>query len=393
MPNFEGNELGMIPKQEWLDIDFKVTRPNDPIDRFFGDKKTNNLIAYWQTLAAEYQIPVMAQFHGFDTVAQKAIREPIDTHNIEKGLIKIKENTSERLRALMSSGVNKQDALYDYVINRGLKLADSVITRTKVAKNELMAYGKVTIKENNLDLTVNYGVPADQTSYTISLGANDDILGQIQDIVDDAVDKGVIITGMMTSKRNITKMRSNKAIQTAINGNIAIGATVRRSALSAYFEDEYGIRDIITNDLIYGAEAQEGADGRADITTARYYPKDKITFFATNPAGKLGLGLWGDPPEASTAKYGNISTSEISPYVYIKQWIENDPAETWTKASGLFMPVLYNPNSLWIATITESDTENEGGEPSENAELFAVKKEQEAAAASTTAAKKTTASK
>jgi hypothetical protein len=26
----------------------------------------------------------------------------------------------------------------------------------------------------------------------------------------------------------------------------------------------------------------------------------------------------------------------------------------WTKASALFMPVLYNPNSLFVATATET---------------------------------------
>ena len=36
------------------------------------------------------------------------------------------------------------------------------------------------------------------------------------------------------------------------------------------------------------------------------------------------------------------------------QWMETDPAVLWTKASGLFMPVLYNPNSLFIATVSDS---------------------------------------
>ena len=34
----------------------------------------------------------------------------------------------------------------------------------------------------------------------------------------------------------------------------------------------------------------------------------------------------------------------------ITQWAEKDPAVLWTKASALFMPVLFNPGSLWIAT-------------------------------------------
>ena len=37
------------------------------------------------------------------------------------------------------------------------------------------------------------------------------------------------------------------------------------------------------------------------------------------------------------------------------QWMETDPAVLWTKASGLFIPVLYNPNSLFIATVKSEE--------------------------------------
>lgn len=347
---FENNILGMIPKEEWLDIGFEVNRPNDPIDGLFGDEKTDNLVAAYQDIAAEYQIPMMAQFHGFDTEAQKTFRIPIDTHSIEKGLIKVKINQSERMRALSRSGI-ANEKLKDYVLNDGIRLADQVVTRTKVAKNEVMAFGKVTIKENNLDLTVDYGVPEAHTAYSFDLSAEADIASQIQTVIDDALAIGITITGMMTSNKNLTKMRRNQVLQTEINGSIASGALVSNAALRAYLEDEFGIRTVITNDLTYGASAEFGEDNRPVVTTARYYPQDKITFFATNPAGRMGTGLWGDPPETDVTKFMDVSGSEVSPYVYVSQWVENDPAVLWTRASGLFIPVLYNPNSLFIGTV------------------------------------------
>lgn len=351
--NWEKNIQGFIPEKEWLDVGFDVKRPNDPIDGLFGDVKTDNLVAYWESIAAEYQIPVMAQFHGFDTVTRKTFRVPIDTHNIEKGLIKVKINQSERMRALTRSGV-RDDALYDYVINDGLRLADQVFTRSKVAKNELLASGKVTIKENNLDLTVDYGVPAAQTAFTLDLSDDADIPAQIQAIIDYANEIGVTITGMVTSKKNLTKMRSNAAIQTAIGGTAAVGALVNQSALRAYLEEEFDINTIVTNDLTYGADATLGEDGRPVIQTERYFPVNKVTFFATVNGGNLGTGLWGDPPEVDIMKFMDVKQSEF-PYVYVSQWVENDPTVLWTRASGLFMPVLFNPNSLFIATVEEGD--------------------------------------
>lgn len=352
---WENNILGFIPKTDWLDVPFQITRPGDPADALFGDQKTDNLVAEWESIASEYQIPVMAQFHGFDTESQTTFRVPIDHHNIEKGLIKVKINQSERMRALLRSGVQGDERLYDYVVNDGVRLAEQVITRTKVAKNELLATGQITIKENNLDLTVDYGVPAANKAYTIDFGssATEDIPSQIQAIIDAASAQGAIITGMFTSRKNIGKLRQDADVQTAINGNIGAGALVRRADLEQYLAEEFGITQIIENDLTYGASATIGSDNRPSITTARYFPQDKITFFATNPGGRLGIGLWGDAPEADVAQLLNVSGSGESPYISITQWSETDPAVLWTKASALFMPVLYNPNSLFIASVEE----------------------------------------
>lgn len=354
MAKWEDNIFGKVAKEDWLDVGAQTpTRQNDPVDTLFGDEKTDNLVAKWESIASEYSIPVMAQFHGFDTEAQKTFRIPIDTHNIEKGLIKVKINQSERLRVLTRAGVQGDDALYNYVLQDGIRLADQVITRTKVAKNELLATGKVTIKENNLNLEVDYGVPASQVGLTLDVTQDTDVASQIQDILDMASDIGVIIDGIVTSKQILTKLRNNKYLQTAINGNIGAGTLLRRGQIESFFSDEFGINQIILNDLRYGSAATIGEDGRPSIEQHRYYPQNKITFFATNPGGKLGTGLWGDSPEADVANRKDVSGSGVSPYVYIMQWAENDPTVLWTKASSLFMPVLYNPNSLFIANTVD----------------------------------------
>ena len=350
MGKFENNILGLVSQAEWIDVGFEVKRQNDPIDGLFGDIRTDNLMAQWQTIASEYQIPVMAMFHSFDSEAQTTFRVPVDTHNIEKGLIKVKINQSERMRALLRSGI-RDDEMYDYVINDGIRLADQVFTRSKVAKNEVMATGEMTINENNLTLTVDYGVPAAQKAYTINFGKGQDVPDQIQTIVDAANEIGEQISGLYTSTENLTKMRNHASIQTAINGTTSVGATVRRTQLNDYLAEEFGITEVITNDLKYGASASiDDATGRPTINSTRYYPKDKLTFFAANPGGQLGVGLWGDPPEADAGDFMRVNTSGVAPYVYVSQWMEKDPAVLWTKASGLFIPVLYNPNSLFIAT-------------------------------------------
>ncbi len=358
---WENNILGFVPQADWLNIPFTPTRPNDPADQLFTDTKTDNITAQWESIAAANQIPVMAQFHSFDVETQTTTRVPVDTHNIEKGLIKVKINQSERMRAILRAGV-QNDALYDYVINDGINLADQVITRTKVAKNELLATGKVTIQENDLNLTVDYGVPEEQIDFTIDVGAGKDIDAQIQDIIDAAADVGVVINGIICSRKVLTKIRKNDVMQTVINGNAGAGAIVSMAALEAHLATEFGINRIITNDLTYASDRAIDAGGNVVQTTKRYFPDDKITFFATANGDILGTGLWGDPPEVDIQRFMEVGGSTVSPFVYVSQWAENDPTVLWTRASALFMPVLYNPNSLFIAEITE--TTNDGSDDS-----------------------------
>ena len=354
MPRFENNIMGLIPREEWLDIPFVVNNPQNPIDQLFGDVKTDNLVAYWETIAAQYQVPLMAQFHGFDTEAQKTFRVPVDTHNIEKGLIKVKIDQSERMRALLRSGV-QNDELYDYVLNDGIRLAEQVITRTKVAKNELMAKGEVTIKENNLDLTVDYGVPNAQKNLSLDFGtgASAPVDEQIEALVATALNGGNVLNGFMTSRALLNKMRKDVAIKKAINGSLN-DSLVSMSDLRAYLSEEFGLNNIIINDATYGVPGAV-VNGRPTVVSKRYFPENGITFFAAPNGGvKLGDGLWGDPPETDAGVNEDTTGSSQSPFVAIKQWHTDDPEILWTKASTLFMPVLYRPDSLYIATATNT---------------------------------------
>ena len=259
------------------------------------------------------------------------------------------------------------EALKDYVLNDGIRLADQVVTRSKVAKAEMLATGKMTIKENNLDLPVDYGVPADHTGYELDLSPQADVAGQLQRIVDDAADVGITLTGFITSRKNLTKMRQNAALQKTVNGNIGAGMLISQNALLAYLEQEYGLMRVVTHDQTYGKNATLGSDGRPVITRARYFPTNKVSFFATNPAGQVGTGLWGDPPETKLAGFFPVNASGEAPFVYVTQKMEWDPAVLWTKASGLFIPLLYDPNSLWIATVKEEASE-QSNEASEQAD-------------------------
>lgn len=345
--------LGFIPEKDWIGVPFNPERPNDPISALVNNQKTANITASYQTIANEYMIPVMAQFHGFDTEARTSFRIPVDTRSVEKGLIKAKINQSELMREYQKAGVINDSDLYDYVIKDGTRLAEQVITRTYVANNELLSSGKVTIKENDLDLTIDYGVKDEQTDFTVDLSPDADVVEQISTIIETAKDAGVKLNGIILASKVLAKMRSNRSMQIAVNGVNSAGATLRNTAIKNFLSDEFGINDVILNDELFNVENGIGEDGRPKVTPTRYFPENKVTFFSKSPNGKLITGLWGDPPEVTNKLMNVRSANDVSPYVYVSQYTENDPSVLWTKASTLYIPVLLNPSSLYITTVTE----------------------------------------
>ena len=355
MAAFIRHTLGMVNPADLLETGFTISRPADPLEGLFDDIQTNNLVATYTTIASQYQIPQMAQFHAFDVPAQKSIAAPINEHNVEKGLIKVKRSTSELLRQLLGKGITAEPELYRYVMDFAADLADQVVTRSKIARAEVMATGKMTINENGLNATIDYGVPADNTSLTLDFGAgaDEDIPAQLQAIVDNAADNGVTITGIVTSRSVLSKLRSNGDVQKAVQGPNMQGVLVSNSARRAWLADEYGITQVITDDLSYSLPYTINND-EVVVSSQRYFPKNVVTFFGTANGMKLGSSLWGVPPEEEIGAFYNVDNSAVNPYVYITQWAESDPAILWTKSSALYVPVLYNPNSLYIATTIET---------------------------------------
>ena len=358
MAKFINETLGMLNPKDFLSTGFQnVARPTDPLEGLFTDKPTENLVASYYTMQSQYSIPQIAQFHAFDVPAQKSLTAPIDEHNVEKGLIKVKRPTSELLRQLVKRGVNQEAALYERVMDFAADLADQVVTRAKVARAEVLSTGKFTINENDINVTVDYGVPAANLALTIDFGAGADksVPDQIEDIIDRATEAGVTIRGMVTSRSVISKLRRNSDIQKLIKGVNLEGVLVSNSELRNWLSEEYGINTVITDDLTYSLPYTMDADGRPQVDAKRYFPKNVVTFFGTVNGMRLGAGLWGEPPEEELAGfYDKSGESTVSQYVYMTQWIEKDPAILWTKASALYVPVLFSPNSLYVAKVIET---------------------------------------
>lgn len=338
--------LNLISDADRLDFsqNLSIARPAYLGDRLFPDQKTENMVAEYLRLVNGAAMPVMATVHALDTEAEIGSRPVFDKTRVEKLLIKRKINQTERVRMLTESGVYKDDAIVRYVFDDMRLMADAVKVRTEVAKMEVLSTGKMTIIENNLNMTIDYGVPSENVGFKFDLSASADIIGQIQAVVDAASDNGETITEMITSRAIVRKLAANKGIQTMIFGTAGQGTYVPNDRLQALFGQLFGFSTITTNDLRYKVQRASGQE-----EPKRFFPDNKISFIST-AASSFGSGLWGVTPEE--AEYGQYGEKSANQYITITQWATPDPVAVWTKASGMFIPVLPNVNGLFVATDT-----------------------------------------
>lgn len=340
--------LTLISDADRLDFsqNLSVARPAYLGDRLFPDQKTQNLKAEYLRLANGAALPVMATVHAFDTEAEIGSRPTFDKIEVEKLLIKRKINQTERIRLLSESGVYADNAIVRYVFDDMRLMADAVKVRTEVAKMDVLATGKMMINENHLDMAVDYGVPAENTAFELDLSADADVVGQLQAIADYAAGMGYTLTEAVTSNKVLRKLATNKGIQTLIFGSVGQGTYVTTDRMQALFSQLFGFSTITTNDQRYKTQKADGTE-----TTHRFYPEDKITFIGVP---QIGVGLWGVSPEE--AEYGQYSDKSADQYITITQWATPDPVAVWTKATGLFIPVVADPNALFIASVKPDET-------------------------------------
>lgn len=340
--------LSTMTDKDRLDFsqNFNIKRNYDG-DREFPDVKTQFLEAEYYRLSDSLQLPTAAMVHAFDTEAHLGSRPTAEKVTIEKLLIKEKINQTERVQLLKNKGVAGTQSLLQYIFNDAGRLAENVKTRTEVAKMELLATGKMTVKENNLDFSVDYHVPKDNYFKRDWDDPEHDILGDIQGMMDYAHSIGKNPTRGKTSSATLMKMRKNTAIQKAIGGIYMQGVMPTLTQINALMMEDFQFT-ITVNDAVY---AYENAGGTK--SSARYFDRNTFSLYTVGVNGAIGTGLWGPTPEEED--YGQWSVKSARQFITITQWATHDPVATWTKASGLFIPVLPDPKGLFIAKVS-SDT-------------------------------------
>lgn len=331
------NVLETITEEERLNFSqsFDVKRPGI-LGTIFPDTKTQYLKAEYYRLMAGQRLPEVAFVHALDTEAEIGSRPGFEKVLTEKLFIKRKINQSERLQQAIENGVPDDENLKKFVFDDAANLFEGVVARANVMKGQFLSTGIVKIKENHVDMSIDYGVTSDaKVTLTDWSKPDSDIMGDIQKMVAIAEDNGYVVNKALTSLKMINYMRNNTAMQTAVLG-AANKRLLTKQELTNLLMQEYGF----TIDRCDEKYRYRKADGT--LKTGRYFKEDVFTLYEANANGSFGSGLWGVTPEE--LEYRQFIQEENRSFVTLSMWDTPDPVAVWTKASGMFVPVAPKAN-------------------------------------------------
>lgn len=331
------NVLETITEEERLNFSqsFDVKRPGI-LGTIFPDTKTQYLKAEYYRLMAGQRLPEVAFVHALDTEAEIGSRPGFEKVLTEKLFIKRKINQSERLQQAIENGVPDDNNLKKFVFDDAANLFEGVVARANVMKGQFLSTGIVKIKENHVDMSIDYGVTSDaKVTLTDWSKPDADIMGDISKMVAIAEDNGYVVNKALTSLKMINYMRNNAAMQTAVLG-AANKRLLTKQELTNLLMQEYGF----TIDRCDEKYRYRKADGT--LKTGRYFKEDVFTLYEANANGSFGSGLWGVTPEE--LEYRQFIQEENRSFVTLSMWATPDPVAVWTKASGMFVPVAPKAN-------------------------------------------------
>lgn len=323
---------------------FTVVRPTI-LDTIFPDRKSQYLKADYMRLMGGANLPDIAFVHAFDTEAEIGQRIGFEKIEVEKLFIKRKINQTESIQEALNNGVPENDALINFVFDDAANLFEGVLARTKLMKAQALCKGQIIVNENNIDnMVIDLHVPADnKISFSAWSDKSADIMGDINTAIKLGEENGHTLNSIVTSKKNIDYMRNNTAIQNAVYGaNNAKMLT--KQDLANFMMSEYGIT-IAACDEKYREKTVSGK-----FITKRYWDEDVVSFYEAEANGSFGAGLWGVTPEE--LEYRQFLESEQrEQYITLSMWATEDPVAKWTKASGVFIPVMQKTSGLVIGTV------------------------------------------
>lgn len=318
-------------------------RNRQDLDRFLPNRVIDDL--QYRFTAGGEGLDEAAKFRTYDAESGIGSRPGVTRVTGELPPIsrKIRLSEYDRLRQR-----NADDAIVDGLYSDAERMTRAVAARMELARGDALVTGKVTINENGVVATVDFGRAA---GHTVSAGTawsdhtNATVLADLIAWFDTYVaTNGVNPETLLTSTTVARHMQQNAEIINAISGSASGRSRITMTELNELLESESLPRISLNN-------AQVKVDGSA----TRVVASDKVLLLPApgdpdDPdSTDLGTSLWGTTAEALQPEYG-IEEGDL-PGIVAGVYSTDDPVALWTKAAALGLPVLANPDLSFAADV------------------------------------------
>lgn len=305
--------------------------------KLFPMAKTDNLKLAIVQLTEGGKVPVMALVHALDTEARIGDRPNYTRIKAELLLVKEKLNQGEALRKFLDDTglAASESAVLQAIFNDVNNLISRVLTRFEVMGMELISTGKIVIKENGYEATIDYEVPEkNKMAFQGWENPEHSILSDIMTAQATARNK---LKRLIVNDTVMGYMLKNTEIKNICNSYSPV-QFLTENWLKTYVLNTFGIAVTVSNKTF--------KLNALDETEYKFMPDDKIAFIGTEDV--VGNTFVTTTPEED---YG--IAAQTNGFVAITQYKTTDPAGIWTKASAVALPCPSDSALLYPCTLSE----------------------------------------
>lgn len=281
-----------------------------------------------------------ATYRAFDAESPIAARPGITRVSGELPPIsrKIRLGEYDRLRQRkLDTGIT--DALYTDTE----RMTRAVAARVELARGQALETGKVTIAENGVAAVIDFGrtaahtnvAPANLWSEAATATPIADLLAWYQTY--QATNNGLTPGAILTSRKVLNNILRTQEVRNlgAANG---VSPSIISPATLATILEAYGLPPITLND------ARVSVNG----TATRLITDSSLILLPSAGDEQLGATLWGTTAESLEPDYG---LAGAEPGIVAGIYKDPDPVALWTKAAGISVPILANPDLTFQAKV------------------------------------------
>lgn len=250
----------------------------------------------------------------------------------------------ERLRRRAAGN----DAVVSAIENDAVRMTRAVAARMELARGQALVTGKVSITENGVVATADFGRAAGHTVTAATAWTdlvNATVLGNLVTWTDVyKATNGVAPGTYRTSSRVLRLMQQNKEVINAVAGAAAGRTRVNLSELNGLLASE-GLPSVEIDDAqvnVAGVATRVVADDKFLMLPSPVDPNSPED-------SELGATLWGTTAESLDPDYG-IEESD-QPGIVAGVYRQENPINLFTNAAGIGLPVLANPNLSFAADV------------------------------------------